>query len=221
MNSKKPPPRTNISSDSLRVVQAPPTKIVEGESVVVDPVALTKAWAASADVLKEVVQAIRENQEDNERTRLAGVRNRNILFITVGVLIFLNVGSFIWEGNLAHRTENRVKTQVAEQRTLISEAREDSKLTRKVAEDLRNDARALSAAQSKVLELTLAQAQGDSKSAQRTALEAEIMVAATQVQIADTEEGRKKAQKRVRDAVERARELSRELGPVEVNLEAK
>ena len=67
MDTKK---TISTSTDKLKALQEPPTKIVE-EKLQLDPIKVIKAWADSADVLRDVAQGVQENLLDNERTREA------------------------------------------------------------------------------------------------------------------------------------------------------
>jgi len=90
MKKESVPPshRTTPSMDKIRAVDEPPTKIVNNE-MHLDPIKVIKAWADSADVLRDVAKAIRENQDDNDR--VVGMLREHAIFVVrfgIGTAIF-------------------------------------------------------------------------------------------------------------------------------------
>lgn len=76
-----PPIRPSVSTDKLIAVQAPPTEIREG-NMVLDPKKVIKAWAESAEVLRECVDAINVNLQDNECTREITLQSQHAIVTT-------------------------------------------------------------------------------------------------------------------------------------------
>lgn len=91
-------PRTQVSTDKLQAVQAPPTRI-EGDKMHLDPEKVIKAWLDSAEVLRDVANAVRENQEDNIAVRTAVEKGMRTAVVASAVAIALHVvavGTILW-----------------------------------------------------------------------------------------------------------------------------
>lgn len=82
--------RTTVSTDKLQASEIPPTKIV-GDKMELDPILVVKAWSDSADVIRDVAKAIRENQEDNDHTRSVVMSNRRMLIVGGTVITLLQI----------------------------------------------------------------------------------------------------------------------------------
>ncbi len=100
----KPPKssrRTSVSTDKLQAVKEPPATFEEGRAHL-DAERVIKAWCDSADVMKDVAAAVRENQEDNEvtrklleETRENMNRNRNMLLLGGGIITGLQISTIV------------------------------------------------------------------------------------------------------------------------------
>jgi hypothetical protein len=87
--------RTTVSTDSLPAVHEPPTRIHEDE-MRLDPKKVIAAWLASAEVLRDVAEAVRENQADNERTlEMIEVSNKRAIQLMCGIVAGIQILSLI------------------------------------------------------------------------------------------------------------------------------
>lgn len=90
--------RTDVSTDNMKSVSEPPTKIIN-ERMELDPKKVISAWAQSSEVLRDVAQAIRENQQDNDHVRAVLLKQfRASVFISVATILIhlIAVGSVLW-----------------------------------------------------------------------------------------------------------------------------
>lgn len=90
----RPPKKPNsISSDKLLAAQMPPTEIREAPgvepAVVIDPVKLVKVWAASADVMREVVAVVEASRDDHAETQ-EEIRQLRKMCVFVCVVVVLS-----------------------------------------------------------------------------------------------------------------------------------
>jgi Skp family chaperone for outer membrane proteins len=197
--------KTSISTDKLQAVTGePPTTIIE-ERYTLDPQKVISAWLASAEVLREVAQAVRENQADNLLVREVLLKTRRWLLWAGICISMLQVMSVALVLHATHSAEMKIRVFVKDQTKVTQEVREEARRTRKESEKLRAEAQALTQALAATMSASLAREQGAPDAPQKVA-EAELTVAAVQVQVAGTPERRKLAEERVQAAVEKAKE---------------
>lgn len=101
MSANKPPVRTFRSSDKLPAVrQPPPTQINEKTNTMeLDPRKVIKAWADSAEVLREVVEVCERNQATSEQARqevIVVVKWGMGIAAATSVLHIIAVAALVW-----------------------------------------------------------------------------------------------------------------------------
>lgn len=197
--------RTSISTDKMQAVGEPPTSI-DGDKLTLDPQKVIRAWLASAEVLKEVAQVVRENQQDNETIRQAILRHRSWMF-KVGVFIsVLQVISVIAVFSVNYSAEWKIGNFVRVQSKVSREIRAEAAETRKEAALLRKEGKALSGAMAAVLDASLARDGGNEEVMEQKFLDAELSIAAVQVKVADTPLRKAKAEARTKEVIQKAKE---------------
>lgn len=222
MSSSKPPKpssRTSLSSEKLRAIQTPPTKI-EGKEMRLDPMLVVKAWADSADILKDVAAAVRENQDDNEHVREAIARNRRFLVGAGIVITLLQVVSVVAVFSVTRQAEDKISRFVAEQTEVNDSVRQEARKTREEAERIRAEARLMTTAVAAALRASVVtQGEDDAASKERAILEAEVTIAAAQAKMSDDPKVKAQSQETAKRALKRAEKRSSVIGPVAVDPE--
>jgi len=175
----------------MPAVEEPPTGISENDRMFLDPDKVIKAWMRSADVLKDVAAAVRENQEDNDLTRTVSNKNRRWF---LGMTL-VNLAAVVGVVFSVQRAVSQVSSE---------------------AEQIREESQAMTKAMSSVLASSVAQEETDKE---RAALEAEVTVAAVQAKVATDPKEKARAQEKAKDALSRAKERSPVIGPVSVDSE--
>ena len=197
--------RTNISTQNMPAVTAPPTKIEDNE-MKLDPKQVIAAWLASAEVLREVAEAVRENQEDNEFIRESMRRNRQWLLITGVLITLLQVGSV---GLVLRETTSageKVGTFLTDQGKTAKKISEEARETREEASELRKESRVVTSAVAAVLDASLAKEAQAADVEERMAT-AEATVAIAQAQVTTDPVEKERATDKAREATKRAVEL--------------
>ena len=217
--SKPPRSRTSISTESLPAVQIPPTKI-ENDEMRLDPQKVIKAWLSSAEVLRDVAAAVRENQEDNEVTRTAIEKTQRAM-VLAGVIftIFqaLSVGAVV---TVTMGAEEKISKFVRDQTAVNEEVRDEARKTRQEAENIRQEAKVMTKAVAAALQASVAaQGDGDEAEVERALLEAEVTVAAAQAQMTDDPKVKARSKEKAKAALKRAKTRSQVIGPVSVDSE--
>lgn len=197
--------RTSISSDKMQVVEEPPIRI-EGDETTLDPQKVISAWLASAEVLKEVAAAVRENQQDNDTIRQAIIRHRSWMFKLGLALSVLQVISVLAVFSVNYSAEGKIRTFVKGQSRVSREIRAEAAETRKEAALLRKEGKALSGAMAAVLDASLARDGGNEQVMEQKFLDAELSIAAVQVKVADTPLRKAKAEARTKEVIQKAKE---------------
>lgn len=140
------------SRDKLRSIKDPPLRPAGGaQKIEVDPAAMLKVWADTADIFKESLdgmdqnsremQSVRQEMErvlvDNVVTRRVSRNTRLIVLASCAATVLMTV----WTTNEVRRTANGAREQVAalvEKQTKMverntAEARKEARETRRIA----------------------------------------------------------------------------------------
>lgn len=209
--------RTQISTDKMRAINQPPTRI-ENEEMRLDPKLVIQSWSDSAEVMRDVAAAVRENQDDNENVRSVIVKNRKVLVCAGAVITLLQCVSVVMVLLTVTRMEGQMKVAMERQKEMAAQMQLEAERTRTEAALVRKEAQALTTAVAAVLDLSVTTAQAsDEATVERVALEAEVAVAAAQAKIADSPRQKAAAKKKAQHALERAKEREGVIGPVSVD----
>lgn len=90
-----PTHRTSVSADKIPAASEPPIRVTVSGDAHIDVIKswanVVDAWNASADVLRDVANAIQENQTDNEHTRCEIQKSQKTVLLFGSCMILIQL----------------------------------------------------------------------------------------------------------------------------------